>query len=53
MKVIVAVEVTSWVLHAQETYQQLTVVHILALATYAVSRTLILDAVAREYIAHW
>ena len=37
MKVIVTVKVSCWVLHAQQTEQRLVVLHILALATYAVS----------------
>ena len=51
VKVKVAVKVSCLVLHEQETEQRLTVVDFKRLL-HVVSRSLILDLVAREYITH-
>ena len=52
MKVIVTVKVSRWVLHAQQIEQRVVVVHIVALTTYAASKSSISDPVARVCIAH-
>ena len=52
-KANVAVKVSRWVLHAQETERRRMVVCILVFTTYAVSRNSISDLIARVSIAHW